>query len=72
MAAYFDFFSFILQTNYLPEFKNVSKSLNIRVRSSLIISNAIICYYFLRLKIYRHQKLSLSIIISCFILVIIS
>ena len=73
MAAYFDFVVFILQTNYLPEFlKKESISLDIRVRNSLIISNAIICYYFLRLKIYKHQKFSLSIIVSCFIIVIVS
>ena len=73
MAAYFDFVVFILQTYYLPQFlEKESISLDIRVRNSLIISNAIICYYFLRLKIYKHQKFSLSIIFTCFIIVIVS
>ena len=72
IAAYMDFTSFLVQTYYLPKFKSVSKSLDIRVRSSLTISNAILCYYLLRFKIYQHQKLSLFIILPCFIIVIIS
>ena len=73
MVAYFDFFVFILQTFYFPKFlQKESKSLDIRLRCSLIISSSIICYYLLRLKIYRHHKFVLLIILSCFMIVAIS
>ena len=73
MAAYFDFFVFIIQIGYLPYIKvYLSISLDIRLRSSLVISSAFICYYFLRINIYKHQKFSLFIVCSCLIIVIIS
>jgi hypothetical protein len=72
MGSFFDFNEFILQTYYLPKIKDISNSLDLRLRSSLILTDAILCYYLLNFEIYKHQKLSLYIILSCFIIVIIS
>ena len=69
MTAFYDFNVFLLQTFYLPQYKDVSKSLDIRVRSILTISNALLCYYILKLKVLKHQKYSLVVIFVCLILI---
>ena len=70
-ASFFDFNFFSIQTFYFPKFTDVSKSFDIRVRSLLTISDGFFCYYLLKLKIYKHQKLYLFIIFLSLILVII-
>ena len=70
-ASFFDFNLFSIQTFYFPKLTDVSKSFDIRVRSILTISDGFFCYYLLKLKIYKHQKLSLFIICLSLIIVII-
>ena len=70
-ASFYDFNLFSIQTFYFPKLTDVSKSFDIRVRSILTISDGFFCYYLLKLKIYKHQKLSLFIIFLSLILVII-
>ena len=72
IASFFDFVEFIMGTLYLPKYKDVSKSLAMRLSSMLTISSSLLCYYLLKLPIYRHQKCSLSIIFFCLIILIIS
>jgi len=71
MATFFDFNVFLLQTYYLPAFyKFVSESLIVRLRSTLTISSAFLCYFLLRIPIYRHQIFSLIMISICLIIII--
>ena len=56
LAAFYDFNVFLLQTFYLPKYDISNKTLDIRLRCVLTISSAILCYYALRLPIYKHQK----------------
>ena len=71
LTAFYDFNVFLLQTFYLPQYKDVSKSLDIRARSILTISNALLCFFILKLKLLKHQKFSLVVIFICLILIII-
>ena len=70
-TAFYDFNIFILQANYFPKFEGISKSLDIRIRSILTISNSFLCYYILRLNMPKHQKFSLFIISISILMVII-
>lgn len=73
MATFFDFNIFLIETYYLPkQYKYISQSLNIRLRSILTISSALCCYFLLRIPIFKHQKFSLVIIFICLIIVIFS
>ena len=54
MTTFFDFNVFLLQTYYLPGFyKFVSVTLIIRLRSTLTICSAFLCYFLLKMPIYR-------------------
>ena len=71
MTTFFDFNVFLLQTYYLPGFyKFVSVTLIIRLRSTLTICSAFLCYFLLKMPIYRHHIFSLIIIIICLIIII--
>ena len=73
LATFFDFIEFLLQTYYIPsKFGNLSISIDIRLRSILILCSAFCCYFILKFPIFRHQKFSLIIILICLIIVIIS
>ena len=72
ILSFFDFVEFILSTNYIPKFLNVSGSLEIRLGGILTISAALFFYYLLKLPIFRHQLFSLLIIGVCLILVLVS
>ena len=73
MATFFDFNVFLLQTYYLPRYYNyVSVSLSERLRSILTICSAFLCYFLLRIPIYRHQIFSLIVISICLIIIIIT
>ena len=71
LAAFYDFNVFILQTLYLPKYDIANSTLDMRLRCVLTVSSAILCYYVLRLPIYKHQKYSLIMISICLVLVII-
>ena len=73
LATFFDFIEFLLQTYYIPsKFGNLSISIDIRLRSILILCSAFCCYFILKFPIFRHQIFSLIIILICLIIVIIS
>lgn len=72
ISSFFDFNAFMLQNSYYKIFNRISITLEMRTRSILTISNSFLCYYILNLKIYRHQKFSLTIIFTCLLVVIIS
>ena len=71
IATYFDFVVFILISYYFPQFENISKSLNVRLGGSLTLSSFILSYFLLKIKIFKHQKVSLIIIFVCLLLIII-
>ena len=54
-ATFFDFIGFLIETFSLPRFIKASKTLKVRLYGQEIIISAILCYFLLRLKIYRHQ-----------------
>jgi hypothetical protein len=72
IAAYFQFISFKITTIYLTEYKNISKSLDIRLRSILPLLIGVLSLFTLRLPIVKHQIFSLTIISICLIITIIS
>ena len=72
-ATFFDFVEFLLQTYHIPsQFDDVSISIDIRLRSILILCSALCCYFILKFPIFRHQLFSLIIILICLIIVIFS
>ena len=73
-SSFLDFVQYSLSTIKFPIFeeREGSKSLNVRLKSILIISSVILCYFLLKFKILKHQLFSLLIISVCFIIVIIS
>ena len=72
-ATFFDFVEFLLQTYHIPSyFDDVSISIDIRLRSILILCSALCCYFILKFPIFRHQIFSLIIILICLIIVIFS
>ena len=72
-ASFFNFVGSIIRSadviNFGKEEENNSQ-LEIRIRSNQIIISSLLCYFTLRLTIYKHQKLSL-IVISVFLLFLI-
>ena len=71
IATYFDFVVFILTSYYFPQFENISISLNVRLGGALTLSSFILSYFLLKIKIFKHQKVSLIIIFVCLLLIII-
>ena len=71
-TAYYDFIDFAFTNLYLPEKDyGSSKSLNIRIRGSLVIFSALFSFLLLDYRIYRHQKCSLLTVFICFMIMII-
>jgi hypothetical protein len=72
LASSFDFIEFLVSTYYIPQFKYMSKTLEIRLSSFLTLSSALFFIYLLKLRIYKHQIFSLLIILVCLIIIGIS
>ena len=72
IASYFDFIEFMMATFYIPQYKNISKSLVMRLNGMLTLSAALLCHYLLKLPFLKHQIFSLLIVFACFITVLIS
>ena len=70
-TAVFDFTEFIIETFYLPKYKELSKTITLRFGGVIIIFSSLLCYYNLKLKILKHQFYSLILIGICSILIII-
>ena len=71
LIAFLDFIEFVIKTVYMPNYEEISSSLDTRLRSIVTISSCLFCYYLLKIPIYKHHKFSLLIIIICLILIII-
>ena len=68
--SYFDFIQFILYTGYLPKIHTSSDSLEPRLGGILTIFAALLCYFLLKIPIYRHQIFSVEIIAICLVIII--
>lgn len=68
-TAYFDFVQFILLTLYMPKFPVLSPTAESRFGGGIIIVGAIICYFYLKYKIKKHQFYYL-LIIGLFLVII--
>ena len=69
---FFDFIEFTLSIELLSKFFTTSYSLESRLRGILIILDASIYYFLLKLQIFKHQFFSLIIIAICLIITIIT
>lgn len=69
-ASFFDFIQFIMSIELENTFKNCSSSIDERLSGFLIIFDAIIYRYVLKLRIFRHQIFSILIIGICLIITI--
>ena len=73
-ASFFNFVGSIIRSDDAINFgekEENNSQLEIRIRSIQIIISSLLCHFTIRLKIYKHQKLSL-IVISFFLLFLIS
>ena len=71
-ASAFNFIGSIIRSDDVINFgkkEENNSQLEIRVRSIQIIFSSLLCYYTIRLNIYKHQKLSL-IVISIFLAIL--
>ena len=68
-AAFFDFIEFKL-FSVTSKFFYISQSLESRLKGLYTIFNALFYYFVLRLSIFRHQIISLLVIIICIIIVV--
>jgi len=69
MTSVFDFIEFLISSYYIPQFKLISKTLEMRLSSFLTLSAALFFIYLLKLKIYKHQIFSLLIILACLLII---
>ena len=70
--AFFDAVEFVLSTEILPKFINISPSIELRLNGLLIILQAIFYRYVLKLTVFKHQYFSLFIIAICLTILIIT
>lgn len=71
LGSYLDFVEYIFSSYYLPgKYGEISISLEWRLKGLIICISAFFCYYILKFPIYRHQKISLIIIIISLLIVI--
>ena len=72
LGSYLDFTEYVLSSYYIPNtYKNVSISLQWRIKSIIIIASSIFCFFSLKFPIYKHQIYSLIIISITLIILII-
>lgn len=72
LASFLDFAEYIITTFYIKKFTYISSTLDSRCYSFLVICNGVAFKYLLRIKIFKHQILSLIIIFLCFIITLAS
>ena len=72
LASFFDFIEFLVSNYYIPRFKYMSKTLEIRLSSFLTLSSAIFFIYVLKLQMHNHHIFSLLIIFICLLIIGIS
>ena len=69
-ASYFDIIGTIIRKNFNMNDKK-NKSIEERIKGFQIISSAVLCYFTIRTKMYKHNVFSLIIIFICLIIIII-
>lgn len=71
LASYFNYFGVMIRNGKKPEkindFYKIDTTVESRLRNIQIIISAFLCFFCLRIKIYKHQILSLIIIMICLI-----
>ena len=72
LATFFDFIEFTISVVHIKKYIDISISLEFRFFGVLAISNVLIYVYILKTPIGKHQKLSIIIISTCFMLAIIN
>ena len=73
LGSYLDFVEYIFSSYYLPsEYGEISISLEWRLKSFIICFSALFCYIILGLPIFKHQKISLIIILICLIILVVT
>ncbi len=72
LTAFFDFSEFLLSTHYINKIPKISGTLQIRLGGFLIVISSLICRFTLKIKIFKHQIVSVSIIGICLLILIIS
>lgn len=70
LATFFDYFVSIIRTFYVRGDKK-NKSIKNRIRCCQIFFSGILCYFTIRIKLYRHHIFSLIIIFICLSIIII-
>jgi hypothetical protein len=71
LSSYIDFTEYFLSSFYIPrEFENVSKSLELRLKITIICASTFFCYFNLKIPIFKHQIITIIIISVCLIIVI--
>ena len=65
LTAFFDFSEFLLSTHYINKIPKISGTLQIRLGGFLIVISSLICRFTLKIKIFKHQIVSVSIIGIC-------
>ena len=63
VISLFDFIEFLVSTYYIPQYKNISKTLEMRLSSILTFISALFFIYLLKFPIFKHQIFSLFIIL---------
>ena len=72
IASFFDFVEYMISTYYLAKYSDMSNTLEMRLSGILTISSALFFYFLLKLPIHKHHFFSLSVILFCLIIIIIS
>ena len=72
IISFLDFIGFCITTFDIPEFNDFSPTLETRLQCLLALQSSLLCYFLLKILIYRHQKCSLIFIFMCLIIVIVS
>ena len=69
--SFFVLSEFVISTFCFRQFVDLSRSLDIRLKSMLTFWSAFFCYFLLKMPVVKHQKCSLIIIFVCLSLIII-
>jgi hypothetical protein len=69
LISLFDFVGTSLRKNFLPK-EYTKNSLTNRARSFQLLISGLLCYFAMNIKIYRHQKFSIVIIIICLTIIV--
>ena len=73
LASFVDFIEYVLSSFYIPgRFNDVSISMEWRLKTIIICFSALLCYFSLKFPIFKHQIITIIIILICLLIVIIT